>query len=59
MRIPIPTFQEDEKIPEVKTQFNTEWIHEFLNVPPWKCVCGLTNFGRNEQCAKCKKERLT
>ncbi len=34
-------------------------VQLFLNVASWKCECGITNFGRNLQCAKdtCKKPR--
>ena len=42
----------------------TEWedsrrIELFLDVKPWVCSCGGTNFGRNKFCAdfKCKLPR--
>ena len=30
-----------------------------MNVPPWKCECGIVNHGRNLHCARweCKKPR--
>jgi hypothetical protein len=35
------------------------YVMWFMDVKPWKCVCGLTNHGRNERCAdwRCRKVR--
>jgi Zn-finger in Ran binding protein and others len=54
MLIPPPSCKE-EVVVERKSY--TE-VMEYLNVEPWKCpVCNLINFGRNERCAACKRDR--
>ena len=67
MLIRPPQFEEEPEKGEViytPPHGMTAWddrrrVELFLNVLPWKCECGLTNFGRNKQCAKwnCKKPR--
>jgi hypothetical protein len=60
MIIPIPTYREEvPDRPVIRPSTNDAWVRWYMNCPSWKCVCGLTNFGRNEQCAKwtCKRDR--
>ena len=51
-------------LPEEPVPIKNDWdeyrrVQLYLNCKPWKCSCGLTNFGRNRNCAKwtCKKPR--
>jgi hypothetical protein len=62
MIIPVPTYREEvvERAPVVApNQERDRWTLWYMDCPSWKCTCGLTNFGRNEQCAKwtCKLPR--
>jgi hypothetical protein len=60
MIIPIPIHQEDEIVPQIKTEVNHARVLEFLNIKPWRCPsCNLTNFGGNLACAnyQCKIPR--
>jgi hypothetical protein len=62
MIIPPPRHEEPERhIPEPVSRGNDDFVRWYMNCPPWICKCGLTNFGRNEQCAKwtCKLPRPT
>lgn len=55
-------FQEESKKPEkLHTWEEYRKTQIYMNVPPWKCSCGIVNFGRNLQCARdtCKKPRPT
>lgn len=51
--------QEESKKPEFHTWEEYRRGQIFMNVPPWKCECGIVNFGRNRNCARdtCKKPR--
>lgn len=59
MRIQIPREFESDIPPLMNEENEDERIRLFLDVPNWKCECGLVNFGRNERCAdpKCQKEK--
>ena len=61
MLIPPPKHEEKEVYDSLPTRDSARdaRIKESLNVCPWKCECGLTNFGGNKLCAdfKCKKLR--
>jgi hypothetical protein len=64
MIIPIPKYEEPDPVVALYERYAPdmhERIRKFLDCPNWKCTCGLTNFGRNKQCAKweCKKPRPT
>ncbi len=50
-----------EEIPIKSDWDECRCVALFLNCKSWLCECGLTNFGRNKQCAKwsCKKPRPT
>jgi len=52
--------QEESKNPEVVCTWEEyRRIQLQMNVPPWKCECGIVNHGRNLNCARweCKKPR--
>jgi hypothetical protein len=53
MLIPLPVYDKvEDVIIEEKTD---DWYKEFFSLSSWKCpVCGLTNFGRNTYCARCR-----
>jgi hypothetical protein len=56
--IPIPIDDFDEMKSEITIEVkDDDWYREFFNVKPWKCACGLTNFGRNLSCASCRMEK--
>lgn len=56
MMIPVPKHQEHEKLPNMES--DDERIKRYLDVPPWKCPqCNLNNFGRNQRCASCRREK--
>ncbi len=54
-----PEFPEDTPIPRNNSWDEHRRVELFLNCKSWKCECGLTNFGRNRNCAKwtCLKPR--
>jgi hypothetical protein len=64
MIIPLPTPGEP-KLDTVFTQSKSigdgNWIKWYLDCPNWKCACGVTNFGRNKNCARdvCRVARPT
>ena len=60
MIIPIPIDRKEEPEPPVTFErADHAYVKWFMNVPSWKCVCGLTNHGRNERCAdwRCRRMR--
>jgi|GraSoiStandDraft_1057264.scaffolds.fasta_scaffold00114_10 hypothetical protein len=59
MIIPLPTYTIEKPEPIQLPKTDNDYVRWFMNVPPWKCVCGLTNHGRNERCAdwRCRLER--
>lgn len=61
MLIPTPKWKEvDDYVPPPPST-DSAHVKQFWNVRPWRCTCGLTNFGRNKHCAdyRCKKLRPT
>ncbi len=59
MIFPPPTHTYTEELSQTKEGPSNEWVKWYLDVPSWKCSCGVTNFGRNVRCARptCKKEK--
>ena len=57
----IPPPRDDVQIDEIAefTPDQYEYIKQRLNKPTWLCPkCGLTNHHYNQQCARCKCEKL-
>jgi hypothetical protein len=54
-----PSDEPDEMIVPDERGINHAYVKWFMNVPSWKCACGLTNHGRNERCAdwRCRLEK--
>jgi hypothetical protein len=54
-----PSDDPDEVVIPVGEDPSHEYVKWFMNVPSWKCACGLTNHGRNERCAdwRCRREK--
>jgi len=60
MIVPLPTYQEESiELIEEKGEIDHNYIRECMNLPSWKCACGLTNHGLNKRCAdwRCRRER--
>jgi hypothetical protein len=55
----IESIEVDSKSERLTDYEDDRRIQLFLNVPPWRCECGNTNFGRNKLCAdfRCKMPR--
>jgi hypothetical protein len=59
MIIPLPEYNEPESEKVQALGTDNEWVKWYMDCPPWVCRCGVTNFGRNKNCARweCKRPR--
>lgn len=60
MTIEPPSYSENIEVAlDEVSGARVQFIKWYLDCKSWVCACGLTNFGRNKQCAKqsCKKPR--